>query len=1437
MAPAPPPATSGIVAGLEIGSVSVKWVVRSAEGARSERVIAHGGDPRRVVGDLLTPVDADPHARAVVTGQAGKRLVALPYRSTTECLERALSNRCTSPDLLLTLGGETFRAYPMRRGTIRNVISTSKCAAGTGEFIAQQLQRMGMTLAEGLEQSCSGRPVHLATRCSVHCKSDATHMLNKGECTPGDIAASLIADLAKRARELIVSAEWPMATIVLAGGVAQNRPFVAALAELLPTSTLMVLPESPYLEAQGAFLHAQELQPSEGHPASLLYEAAAAFETLPPLSAAEQLLDYRIAEDRSAARVTPRATYLLGVDAGSTTTKAVLLDAETGAVAASSYLRTLGNPIAATGRCLAEIDAAIGAGEIRLVDVATTGSGREMVSVFLEGCLSINEIVAHARAAAHYLPEVSTVFEIGGQDSKLISFLDGIPIDYAMNEGCSAGTGSFLEESASLDMKVPMAEISAVAQSSTAPIAFGERCAAFINTDLRNALQQGARLEDVVAGLCYSIADNYISRVVGPRQLGEQLLFLGGVARNRAVALAVAARTGRKVVVPPHPELMGAVGAALKARDRLRERGAEERALRLASLAQGEMEVAGSFRCKACDNSCEVKKIRVGGRIYPFGGLCPKYELERRGRSDVSEGRDLVALRNRMMFEEYRPEPPAAPRGTVGIPLCLTAFELFPLYAKLVCELGYEVILSDTLSGGDIRTAAAICYPCQLAHRAVGDLLDRGVDFVLLPRVLDLEIPDGRLHSYTCPSTSVVPDIITAAHPAAKAKLLTPHIGLSRDLADLTLLEIERLAPAVDLAPDEVRQAAQRALEHYRAFRRDYAERGRQELAQIAGEPTVVVAGRPYSVYSPEVNLALPRKIASRGFHAVPADMVPPRAAGAEPRDAWHFTQQISSAIAFAGATPGAHVCLVSCFSCGPDSVMYHDFRRELAGSAFCYLEIDSHTAHAGFETRVGAFLDIVEERERQGKASPADPADATRFERARLTDELDAFLDSDGARVEYGDPRVVHVLTDVANPHAAKLVQAVYEKAGRRCRIAAATTAETMARSKGVCSGRECVPLVATVGAALQDLETARADDELTVYLTLDQEGPCQNGAWPAAWRVFVERLQVRNVIGGIGRSSANRQLGLAGTHLAEVNQCVLLGDLLTEAEHALQVVAQEPSEAQQRFRQAVDTLATALREGRVGLLEGLEAWSAEMARIPLRLPVGNAPKVLIFGGLNVSFVHRPVTEYFIERGVIPKVIDIAEGIASVASEAAIRTGLEHGHVEPAAQLGFTPPREPRAKFLAARMARFGVSTIEKQIAKLREAMTGSGLLFDEPIPFADLLQAGHAHVSNAGFSETGITVGRYACSAAGDLYDGLVNLGCFNCQPAMSSQAIIRPLAGRADVPYVAIDCEGPWISAGQAEALETVAVQATRVRTAKLDRTGAPPANQRGSSIMAR
>jgi len=276
-------------------------------------------------------------------------------------------------------------------------------------------------------------------------------------------------------------------------------------------------------------------------------------------------------------------------------------------------------------------------------------------------------------------------------------------------------------------------------------------------------------------------------------------------------------------------------------------------------------------------------------------------------------------------------------------------------------------VLSNPSKTGNTKTKAPICYPCELVHGAVNDLINRNVDYIFLPHVIEMEIPKGYIHGYTCPSTTTIPDIIRAAFENASEKILSPHISLSEDLIETTLKEFGRIASLLGLDSKIGINAGFVALSQYKMSREIYYEFGRKKLKDLLKKPSVIIAGRPYVVYPPDVNIALPRKIVSRGYNAIPSDLLPfLNDETTHSRNVWSFTQEISNAIEYVKKYPNLYICFVSCFSCGPDGTMYHLFRQELEGHTFCYLEIDSHTAHAGFETRVGAFLDIIEERHRK---------------------------------------------------------------------------------------------------------------------------------------------------------------------------------------------------------------------------------------------------------------------------------------------------------------------------------------------------------------------------------------------------------------------------------------------------------------------------------------
>lgn len=438
-----------------------------------------------------------------------------------------------------------------------------------------------------------------------------------------------------------------------------------------------------------------------------------------------------------------------------------------------------------------------------------------------------------------------------------------------------------------------------------------------------------------------------------------------------------------------------------------------------------------------------------------------------------------------------------------------------------------------------------------------------------------------------------------------------------------------------------------------------------------------------------------------------------------------------------------------------------------------------------------------------------------TDYRPAKLSDDFEAIIDSDGRRVDYADQRIVHVLTDIANPLTFSLVEAVYAKHRKRCRSAGKMDNVVMQYAKQICSGRECIPMTAMTGAMVKDIRRHRLKDDIGIYFTLDQEGPCQNGAWPLVWETFCRRIEAKNIIAGVNRNTTPKHLGLTDRHLRAINDCILLGDLFEEARNALAIIAEEPDRALQLFDKAFREVAASLKSSDKSLEVLLAEWVDKMRSIPAQGRVADAPKVLIIGGLNLMFVHFPISSYLIEEGILPKVVDVAEGACWVESEDTVRHGFKSGYITPRKQFSFKPSRDDRQAALAVRKSRLGVKMIDSRLSHFRDILDASGLLFDRHHAYVDLVEAGHPYVSGNSFTETTTTTGRYLCAREDGIYDGFVNLGAFNCQPAMNSQAILRPLANSSDLPYIAIDCEGPWLSVAQRRLLETLAIRAKRNR----------------------
>ena len=542
--------------------------------------------------------------------------------------------------------------------------SSTECAAGTGSFIDQQASRLLYEVedvgAAARGASCAAR---VAGRCSVFAKTDMIHAQQKGY-TADQILRGLCEAVARNFKSSIVKGRQVVPPVAFVGGVALNAGVRDAIREAfrLQESDFLVPELHCWMTALGASMLAAEGNGKRQHEhiSPSARGAPQARRSSPPPKHSRST-SVTLLRDRVPPIQLPeagsRVDAYLGIDVGSVSTNLVVIDS-TGNLLKEIYVPTAGRPIEVVSAGLREIEEELGA-RVNIRGVGTTGSGRELIGE-LTGADTVNdEITAHKTGAMHVchqlgMPLVDTIFEIGGQDSKFIRIRDGVVVDFAMNEACAAGTGSFLEEQAEKLGVAIKGEFAQLALSSRNPIRLGERCTVFMARDVSSLLLKGAAVADLCAGLAYSVALNYLNRVVRGRNLGNVIYFQGGTAYNDAVAAAFSVILKKPIVVPPHNGVIGAIGMALIARDRMRASGETSR-FRGFDLNRVNF-TSRDFVCRACSNYCEMKEFLIDGEKSYWGDQCSD-KFRKRSRTDrqpVIE--DLLSCRDKLL--EAALEPP-----------------------------------------------------------------------------------------------------------------------------------------------------------------------------------------------------------------------------------------------------------------------------------------------------------------------------------------------------------------------------------------------------------------------------------------------------------------------------------------------------------------------------------------------------------------------------------------------------------------------------------------------------------------------------------------------------------------------------------------------------------------------------------------------------------
>ncbi len=1370
---------------------------------------AHDGDAR---GALLAMLAAIPDWREIpvaVTGRKFRKLVRLPSLSEPEAVELAAAHVLNggAPELtVLSAGGETFMAYRLDgRGRVREVLSGNKCASGTGEFLLQQLGRMGLGVADLAGLDHEAPPYKVSGRCSVFCKSDCTHALNKG-APKQDVVAGLGRMMAGKCLEL--THKLPKDRLLVVGGCAVN-PYLRRFLEREAWQVIIPV-EAPWFEALGAALRAFTDRPQVPGQGDILLTGTGSFTLLPPLTQALSLVDFK---EHPRGTASPGDEVLCGLDVGSTTTKGVLLRRSDLAIVAGEYLRTDGDPIGASRRVYASLSALAGA-PVVVTGLGVTGSGRAIAALHSDATAAINEIVAHAAAAVHFDPLVDTIFEIGGQDAKYTQLSKGHPCDSAMNEACSAGTGSFLEESAKESLGVDTLSIGDLALQGASTPNFNDQCAAFIGSDIKIAVQEGVPLNDILAGLVSSVCMNYANRVKGNRPVGERVFMQGGVCYNRAVPVAMAALTGKRIVVPPEPGLMGALGVALEVDRRLRQGLLTEGRFDLVELAARQASHKTPFTCggggqgvpsaidgnNRCDRGCTIARIEVAGKVHPFGGICNRFENLRQGKSPDTAALDVVRARQLRVFRDHAPPEPGKP--TVGISRSYLVNTFYPLFSTFFRELGFTVLLPDRAEpSGMEKRCAALCFPAELSHGFAAGLLDAKPDVLFLPHIK--AVPGAGDNALDDPSCTCVllqgePFYLKSAFSDLRAmgsKVLTPSLDFSCGLASAGKA-FQNMAKGLGFSAAASRRAFQAALEAQRVCRSDLLDLGAQALTRLADTPDtpgVVLFGRAYSAFAAEANKGIPEKLASRGALVIPCDMLPVPPGPLDPRlnMYWGLGRAIMKAAKGVAVDPRLFGVYVTNFSCGPDSFLLSYFRDEMARKPSLTLELDSHTADAGLETRLEAFLDIAGNHLRLNRNPPptsVHQADKPAAQAERNASGRAGVRTTSGEWVALDDPRLRVVIPSM-NPYSSALAAASLARAGLRGAALPPADEEALKLGRGHSTCKECLPLQLTVGAALKYMRE-RPSGEVTAYFMPSAQGPCRFGQYQVFISRLFDRLDIQDAA-VLSPCASNGYAGLSGPAHMGIWRGVVIGDVFEEMASTLRAGAVDPVVALAALETEFQTVAKAMAMPWKTLRAQLAGVATRLSRLPLRVPRHQLPSVSLVGEIYVrhdTISRQGLMERLARRGIVVRTSPVSEWVFYT-------DWMQNaGHSAP-------PTLGTRLRQWLKRRA----------FNQIRQALAPSGLFEPHAPKPEELIRAAQAFISPELTGEAILTVGAAFHEMLAPAR-GIIAIGPFGCMPTRLAEAVLAerfttgelgrlypdrvrnlPKALHGKLPFLAVETDG--------------------------------------------
>ncbi len=1211
--------------GLDVGSTTIKTAVLD----NNDTVIyssyeRHYSDIKATLASVLRRLLKQyDNFSLMVTGSGGISVsgwLGVPFIQEVIAGVEAIKRLIPETDVAIELGGEDAKITYLTGGIDQRMNGT--CAGGTGAFIDQMASLLG-TDAAGLDRLARDATIiyPIASRCGVFAKSDIQPLINDG-AKPADIAASVFQSVVNQTISGLACGKPIRGNVAFLGGPLHFLPELGRrFTETLKPEKAIFPENAEVFNAIGAALSGDTVFTAAELSArldELSKIAVTEVARLPALfSSAEELEAFRARHAKTKIPFADIAKHsgpcFLGIDAGSTTTKAALINTD-GGLLYSWYGSNSGDPLATVTDILKEIYALL-PDSAYIGRSTVTGYGENLIRTALNIDDGEIETMAHQTASNQILPGVEFVLDIGGQDMKCLRIKNGVISDILLNEACSSGCGSFIETFARA-LGLTAEEFAEKGLESRAPVDLGSRCTVFMNSRVKQAQKEGATVADISAGLAYSVVKNALFKVIKLRDssdMGQKVIVQGGTFLNESVLRAFELVSGREVVRPDKAGLMGAYGCAILSRNRY---DGGRSGIKSREALDGFSARKSTRRCEKCGNHCLLTISEFSdGRTFITNNRC-----ERGGNAPevkTVKAPNLFAEKYERLFTYYKPLPAdKAPRGVVGLPRALNMYENYPFWFTFFTKLGYSVKLSPRSSraiydmGISTMPSESVCYPAKLVHGHVTALVRAGVKFIFYPCIPYERIEDENANNhYNCPIVSTYPEVIRlnmtevfGADVVFKAPFL-PYANEKR--------MYERLCEEFPAIPaGEIKAAVKAAYDETEAFKADIRRRGEEVCRELerTGGRGIVLAGRPYHV-DPEINHGIPEMLCSYGFAVLTEDSVAHMAHVPRPIrvvDQWMYHSRLYSAANVVRQTDFLDLVQLNSFGCGLDAVTTDQVQEllEEANKLYTVLKIDEVNNLGAARIRVRSLMAVLDERKaKKIKAVPVPPPKG----RVVFTKAM--------KKAGYT------ILAPQISPIHLSLLQEAIRAHGYNLVVLPESPRATDVGLKYV-NNDACYPTILTVGQLVDALQTGGYDLDHTAVIMTQTGGGCRATNYIALIRKALRQAGMPQVpVISLSFTGIEKNPGFTVTPgaLVDMLRAVLYGDLLMRCLYRTRPYEKVKGTADALYRKWDETLRGQFRSGRHAVRKNAQRIVADFSAV--EISDVKKPRVGVVGEILVKF------------------------------------------------------------------------------------------------------------------------------------------------------------------------------------------------------------------------